>query len=87
MVEELLQLLVGVVDAELLEAVEVEDFEPGNVEDSNEAGALTLGAIQGAIDSEDDPLEEPLVSGLGNGFHGELNLFLKKPARRLTSKP
>ena len=35
-VEELLQLLVGVVDAQLLEGVELENFETGNIEQPNE---------------------------------------------------
>lgn len=34
-VEELLEFLVGVVDAELLEAVLLEDLETGNVQDSD----------------------------------------------------
>ncbi len=76
MIEELLQLLVGVVDAELLEAVEVEDLEAGDIEDANEAGALALGAVQAAVDAGDDPLEQALVGGLGDGFDGKLNLFL-----------
>ena len=48
MIEELLQLLVGVVDAELLEAVDLEDLEAGNIQDADEAGALTLGTVQGS---------------------------------------
>ena len=63
-VEELLQLLVGVVDAELFEAVDVEDLESGDVEDADEGGALPLGAVQRAVDAGDDPLEEPLVHRL-----------------------
>ena len=77
MVEELLKLLVGVVDAELLEAVEIEDLEPGDVQDADEAGPLPLGPVQGAVDPGDDPLEEALVHRLGDGLHGELDLFLK----------
>ena len=48
MIEELLQLLVGVVDAELLEAVDLEDLEAGDIQDADEAGALTLRAVQGS---------------------------------------
>src|SRR5690606_8424764 len=37
MVEELLQLLVGVIDAQLLEAVVFEDFETSNIQNADEA--------------------------------------------------
>ena len=37
MVEELLQFLVSVVDAELLKAVQIENFETRNVQNSDEA--------------------------------------------------
>jgi hypothetical protein len=76
-VEELLQLFVGVVDAELLEAVDVKDLKSGNVEDADERGALALGAVQGPVDPRHDPLEEALEHGLGDGLHGKLDLFLK----------
>ena len=75
-VEELLELLVGVVDAQLLEAVELEDVESGNVEDSDEGGSLALGPVQRPVDPGHDPLEQPLVHGLGDGLDGELDLFL-----------
>ena len=42
MVEELLQLLIRVVNAKLLESVEFEDFETGNVENTNEEGTRQL---------------------------------------------
>ncbi len=76
MVEKLLQLLVGVVDAQLLKAVEVENLKASNIQDANEAGSLTLGAVQGSVDPGHDPLEEPLVSGLGESLDGELDLLL-----------
>jgi hypothetical protein len=76
-VEELLQLFVGVVDAELFEAVELEDLKASDVEDANEAGALSLGAVQGPVDPGHDPLEQPLVHGLCDGLDGELDLFLE----------
>ncbi len=76
MVEELLQLLIGVVDAELFEAVQLEDLEAGNVENADEAGALPLGPVQGPVDPRHDPLEEALVGGLGDGLDGELDLLL-----------
>ena len=36
MVEELLQLLVGKVDTQLLKGIELENFETGNIENTNE---------------------------------------------------
>ena len=76
MVKQLLQLLICVVDAELLKAVQVEDLETRNVEDSDEAGALTLGSVKGPVDPRHDPLEEPLVGGLADCLHSELDLLL-----------
>ena len=75
-VEQLLQLLVGVVDAELLEAVELEDLKASNVEDADEAGALPLGPVQRAVDPCYDPFEQSLVRGFADRFNGELNLLL-----------
>ena len=76
MVKQLLQLLVGVIDAELLEAVEVEDLEAGDIQDADEAGALPLGPVQGTVDPGHDPLEQPLVNRLGDGLDGEFDLLL-----------
>ena len=76
-VEQLLKLLVGVIDAQLLKAVHLEDLETGDIQDADEAGSLALGPVQGPVQPHHDPLEEPLVGGLGNGLHGELNLFLE----------
>jgi len=75
-VEELLQLLIGVVDAELFETIQLEDLEAGNVENADEAGALPLSPVQGPVDPRHDPLEEALVGGLGDGLDGELDLLL-----------
>ncbi len=75
-VKQLLQLLVGVIDAELLKAVELEDLEAGDVEDADEAGALPLGSVQGPVDPGDDPFKQPLENGLGDGLDGELDLLL-----------
>lgn len=76
MVEELLQLLVGVIDAELLEAVELEDFKTSHIEDADEAGALSLGAVERAVDAVHQPLEHALVAGFADGFNSELDLLL-----------
>ena len=75
MVEQLLQLLVGVVDAQLFKAVQFKDLETSDVKDANEAGALPLGAIKRPVDPGDYPFEEALVGGLGNGFYGKLHLL------------
>ena len=74
-VEQLLQLLVGVVDAQLLKAVQLKDLETSDVKDANEAGPLSFGAIKRSVDPGNNPLEESLVGGLGNGLDGKLHLL------------
>jgi hypothetical protein len=68
-VEGLLQLLVGQVDAELLERVGVEALEAVDVEDADGAGgAAAAAAAQGpdlAVDGGHQPVEEAGVEGLG----------------------
>ena len=49
LVEELLELLVDVVDANLLETVVVEDLEAGNVEDTNVGDLLHGWVTQGLV--------------------------------------
>jgi len=72
-VEELLQLLVGVVDADLLERVLLEDFETGNIEDTNErVGSLLVEDLVGTLD---DPEEESSEDGLGQGISGVSSLL------------
>ena len=46
LVKELLKLLVGVIDAQLFKAVHLEDFEASNIEDTDEAGTLSLCSVQ-----------------------------------------
>ena len=48
-VEELLELLVDVVDADLFKAIVVEDLEPGDVEDTNVGDLLHGGVAQGLV--------------------------------------
>ena len=48
-VEELLQLLVDVVDADLLKAVVVEDLKAGDVEDTDVGDLLHGGVAQGLV--------------------------------------
>ena len=67
--EELLQLLVAVVDAELLEAVVVEDLESVDVQYSDDGvfGAVPLTVLpylDGRVHLLDDPGEESLVDSL-----------------------
>ena len=76
MVEKLLQLLVGVVDTELLEAVHLEDLEASNIENTDKTGPLSLGSIQRTVDPRHDPFEQSLVGGLGDRFNGEFDLLL-----------
>ncbi len=80
-VEELLQLLVGVVDAHLLERVELEDLEAGHVEDADEGGALALGPVQRAVDAVHQPAEHALVARLRNRLHRKLHLKETKKKR------
>ena len=49
LVEELLELLVDVVDANLFEAVVVKDLEAGNVEDTDVGHLLHGGVAQGLV--------------------------------------
>ena len=55
-VEKLLQLLIGVVDAQLFERVKVENLETGNIQDSDEKVASQVGR-QRAVNDVDQPLE------------------------------
>lgn len=75
-VEKLLQLLICVVDAELLEAVHLEDLEPSNIENTDKTCPLPLGTIQRTVNPRHDPFEQSLVGGLGNRFDGEFDLLL-----------
>ena len=49
LVEELLQLLVDIVDADLLEAVVVEDLKTGNIEDADIGDLLHGRVTQGLV--------------------------------------
>ena len=66
LVEELLQLLIDVVDADLLKAVVVEDLEAGNVEDTNVGDLLHGGVAQGLVTLLHSDPEGPLVDGASN---------------------
>lgn len=65
-VEELLELLIAVVDAELLERVHCEVLETGNVEHADvEVGGLEGDAL---VDQTDDSVKEATVDGLGQSI-------------------
>ena len=49
LVEELLQLLIDVVDADLLKAVVVEDLKAGDIEDTDVSDLLHRGVDQGLV--------------------------------------
>jgi len=69
----LLELLVRVVDAQLLESVEFENFEAGDIEDTDEERSGEIGG-EGAVDDFDEPLEESIEDSLADGFEGEIDL-------------
>ena len=72
-IEELLETLVGVVDAKLLESVEVENLETGNIEHTTEE-ALGQISTQGTVDNLDQVIEETTEGGLGDGGKGIVTL-------------
>jgi hypothetical protein len=57
-VEKLLQPFVGVIDAQLFERVELENFETGNIQNTDE---MFSSDVQGLVNSRDDPQEESVV--------------------------
>ena len=67
--KELLQILVGVVDAQLLEAVVLEVLEAEDVEDADglAVGAALPRLVDGVVDLVDDPDEEAAVDALDEG--------------------
>jgi len=65
-VEELLETLVGEVNAELLEGVDKEDLETGNVKDADEV--VLGGNSESQVDLLDYPQEHTAVEGLDKGI-------------------
>ena len=65
-VEELLQLLVAVVDAELFKRVDSEVLKASNVQHAN----IKVGCLEGnaLIDQSHNPIEEATVNGFGQGI-------------------
>ena len=72
-VEELLELLIGVVDAKLFEGVEIENFETSNIEDTNEI-VSGEGGGEGVVDLDTEPVEESGKDGLAKGTLGVVDL-------------
>lgn len=52
----------------------LEDLKAGDVQDAQEGRRLSLALVQRLVDSGQDPAEEPLVHGLGEGLDGEISL-------------
>mmetsp|Transcript_45984 Transcript_45984/g.115760 ORF Transcript_45984/g.115760 Transcript_45984/m.115760 type:complete len:287 (-) Transcript_45984:724-1584(-) len=64
--EDLLELLIDKVDAELLEPVVLEHFEPVDVEDANQEGRLvSVAHFQRLVDLAHNPREQAIVDCLG----------------------
>merc|ERR1712142_465000 len=72
-VEELLETLVGVVDKELFQDVELEDLETGDIQDTDEI-LPGVGRVKGVVDQQDNPVEHTGKEGLGGGGNGEVDL-------------
>ena len=70
LVEELLELLVDVVDAYLLEAVVVKDLKAGDVKNANVGDLLHGGVAQGLVTLVNDNPEGTLVDGTGDTGNG-----------------
>ena len=69
MIEELLQLLIHKVDAELLEGVELEDLEAGNVEHADIVDLLHGGVEEGGVAHVHEVAEHAPEDVLDDGAH------------------
>lgn len=76
MVEKLLQLLIGDVDANLLKGIELEDLKPCNIQYTNEESTSILGH-KGLVCLFDKPQEHALVQTLCQSTNGVGNLEKK----------
>ena len=59
----------------LAPGADLEDLEAGDVQDAEEGGALAGTAVQGTVEAQDQPAEEALVGGLGQGLQREVGLW------------
>lgn len=73
-VEELLQFLVGVIDAELFERVELENLKTGHIQDSDEGSTLPLRSVQRPVDAAHQPAEHALETCFRYRLNGKLDL-------------
>ena len=70
LVEELLQLLIDVVDADLFKAVVIEDLKSGNVKDPNVGDLLHGWVAQGLVTLVHNDPKGALVDGASDASHG-----------------
>jgi hypothetical protein len=74
-VEQLLQLFVGIVDTQLFKAVKIKNLKSSNIQDTNETSTLSLGSVQRPVNPSHNPLKQPFIGCLGECFNSKLNLF------------
>ena len=74
MVEKLLKLFVCEIDTELLESVEIENFETSDIKNSDEKVASEISS-ESAVDDVDQPFKNALVAGFGDSAKGVKDLF------------
>ena len=74
LVEELLQLLIAKINANLFESVEIKYFKSGDIEDPDISDFLHGVVYQSLVTFLHDDLEGPLVDGSGNAGHGAAGL-------------
>ena len=67
MVEELLELFVDKVNPQLFEGVEIEDFETGNIQDTDEVISGKSFLIEGQVTLGNKPMEDTSVKSLSHG--------------------
>src|SRR4051794_16303964 len=76
-VEKLLELLIGVIDAELLEAIFLEDLKPGNIKNANEVRIVQshTSSVQLAVYAGDQIAKPLFVDTLGQCIDRQLDLL------------
>lgn len=74
MIEKLLQLFIGVINAQLFEGVQLENFETGDIEYADKRGTLTFASIERFVDTGDNPFEHTFVDRFGDRFDSIVNL-------------
>lgn len=53
------------------------DLKAGDVQDAQEGGALAGATVQGSVEAQDQPAEEALVGGLGQGLQRKVSLQVR----------